>query len=368
MSNKHQDYLLPLRGLASLGVVVAHTFGLAGVLAFSHTEFAYHELEFLKIFIPSTGSNFVVTFFVLSGYLMGKLFYQEKYTVEVSSVKTFYKNRFLRIAPLLYFNLLICLAISQYAAFDLKKLLGDIFFVNNLTGRSINLVTWSLSYEMQYYVLSPFVFYIFGSGRISINRRLLLLLVIFIPASFAIKQYGVINFFYAFFAGFLLNTLIFEKKLELSIKSFKAYFLIPAFVLTNLIFYALDNLGHHIVAEAQLFLFTSVIIFVIDSGHMYIVEDSAPAKCLSNRLYGFISRILTFFGKISYGVYLWHFPIILLVSERCLKGMSTDTGVYVSLKYHLAVFSVTILMTVLLSYATYVLVETKYRPGLYEGK
>ena len=53
-------------------------------------------------------------------------------------------------APLLYFNLLFCLAFFPYVTFDTTKILGDFLFITNFTGLGINGVTWSLSHEMQF--------------------------------------------------------------------------------------------------------------------------------------------------------------------------------------------------------------------------
>src|SRR5262249_14702112 len=70
----------------------------------------------------------------------------------------FYEMRFLRLAPALYLNLLVCALFLQIADLDPVKAFGDIAFLNNLTGNAINPVTWSLSYEMQYYIAAPFIF------------------------------------------------------------------------------------------------------------------------------------------------------------------------------------------------------------------
>ena len=160
------DNLLAMRGLCALGVLLVHSLG-ASDLSFRH--YLEHGWEFgatlrglVAGLTPTTGKNFVLFFFVHSGYLMGKIFFMGRYTLDRRRHRQFYRSRLLRIAPLLYVNLVVCLLLLPSAQPTWLEAAGDFLFVNNFTGRGINGVTWSLSWEMQYYLVAPFVFLCFG--------------------------------------------------------------------------------------------------------------------------------------------------------------------------------------------------------------
>ena len=72
---------------------------------------------------------------------------------------------------MLYVNLAICIGLYRFADLDPLMMIGDVLFINNFTGRGINLVTWSLSHEMQYYLAAPFIYLMFrkltGGKRIA---------------------------------------------------------------------------------------------------------------------------------------------------------------------------------------------------------
>ena len=204
------DNLLAMRGLCAVGVLLVHSLG-ASELSFRHYlehgwEFGSTLHDVLASLTPTTGKNFVLFFFVHSGYLMGKIFFMDRYPLDRAGIWRFYRSRFLRIAPLLYVNLLVCLLFLPSAQPTLVEALGDFLFVNNYTGRGINGVTWSMSWEMQYYLVAPFVFMFF----LVVSRRTLLtvlgLAVLFeLLAAVGVTKYPPTEFFFYFLIGFAIN-------------------------------------------------------------------------------------------------------------------------------------------------------------------
>jgi len=93
------DPLLSLRGFACLMVVMAHSIP-------PKSTIYYHNYD-LTWLIFSAGGVAVRIFFCLSGYLIGKAFYNQRYTTQLKGLINFWRNRALRIFPLYYFSVII---------------------------------------------------------------------------------------------------------------------------------------------------------------------------------------------------------------------------------------------------------------------
>ena len=212
------DYLMILRGMAVIGVLLGHACGIGahsvGVIVSKSTgaSYVFHEpfsfgYSLIEILTPIIGRNFVILFFVLSGYLMGKVFFTGHHDA-LKGKYEFYKARYLRLAPLLYFNLLVCAALFSGADLNPIKALGDFLFITNFTGRGINLVTWSLSPEMQYYLVAPFIFLLFQRARFTdlIGSIALAVILFALPIFWSFAAYFDVAF--AFVAGFSANLLL----------------------------------------------------------------------------------------------------------------------------------------------------------------
>lgn len=157
MRNK-ADPLLILRGLACLAVFFWHIGPPKYYLVIKGINFSW-------ITFPS-GLAAVWIFFILSGYLMGKIFFIGRYTLTKAGILRFYISRFLRIAPAYYLNILF-LAIFIYPAFLRGRLP---VFINLLTFRqtdfypiaNFNSPIWTVSTEMQFFLLVPIFFVLFS--------------------------------------------------------------------------------------------------------------------------------------------------------------------------------------------------------------
>ena len=83
------DYLMALRGMAVIGVALGHLAGLGrlsigAVVTKGPWNFVEHDAPFemwrtlTEIATPLIGRNFVILFFVQSGYLIGIVFFDER--------------------------------------------------------------------------------------------------------------------------------------------------------------------------------------------------------------------------------------------------------------------------------------------------
>ena len=378
------DNLLILRGLCSLGVLVAHATLLMPEKFLLH-KFLFQDPALMQTFLgkflfkvmPFSSGKFVFTFFVLSGYLMGKIYWNKQYEINKGSIMSFYINRFLRIAPLFYFSLIICMFLTNkfYHLFSSPLLVfGDFFFVNNITDRVINGVTWSLSYEMQDYLICPLFFLFFARKDLKTAVGLFFTVIIFAAFSFYLRQYESIKlltlgrFTYFFLGGYAINIVVryFHEDLKLWGNSLTKAFAFILFFATNLAYDGLANMNHEFMAEAQLLISGMIILLLLE-----LPEKNVP-KIVTNTSWGIrFVRGLTWMGTISYGIYLWHAPIINanLVTDHLLRGLTLvgdklhimPTIIFINLAFVGAI----LFQTVLLSFITFFLIELRFRPSLY---
>ena len=127
-------------------------------------------------FLLRSGYIWVDALLLLSGFLL-YLPYAEagESSKKLPRVLPFYRNRFLRIAPSYYVNILVMLLFvalpkglynTQYGTMDSARLTKDLLahatFTHSLfqfsyTGSPLNGTLWTLSVEMQFYLLFPLV-------------------------------------------------------------------------------------------------------------------------------------------------------------------------------------------------------------------
>ncbi|MBI3773309.1 MAG: acyltransferase [Gammaproteobacteria bacterium] len=207
-------------------------------------------------------------------YLLGR------YELSWNGTVNFYKNRFLRIAPLLYFNLLIIMALTGrwMPILGHPAFFGDIFFVNNITGQVINPVTWSISYEMQDYMLCPLFFWLFH--RYGQRNLMLLLSVILVMGFYAylaqsnqeIILFKLFQFTWLFLAGFFANYLIrlLHEEWNLKGSGVLRFLGFVCFVSENICHWILYNAGKEFLAEVVLCVFaiSSIVKWSNETGHL----------------------------------------------------------------------------------------------------
>lgn len=351
------DYLMVLRGAAALGVALGHLFGLGSlslgaVVSKGQYNFVFHAEPFetwrtvLEILTPLIGLNFVILFFVQSGYLMGKVFFDGRYDAARGRWR-FYRARFLRLAPALYVNLFFCALFFRYADTDPTKLLGDVFFVNNVTGVGINPVTWSLSHEMQYYLVAPFVFLAFRSRSTTTNIAFLALLVVV----YALCQWVPgLPYVYCFLVGFGVNLVPKPTLTPLT----KKIGLVVGLLVVHLGFNVLHF--HHRVAEAVLVATLASAVLV------YVCEAKAPAERGGRWL-----RFGMWTGYLTYGFYLWHYVVIRTLAEYLEPWARAIAGIdwLRTAMFHALEVAIALPLSYAIAWLSFVLIESRFRPQLY---
>ncbi len=205
---------------------------------------------------------------------------------------------------------------------------------NNL----INLHFWSLSIEMQFYIFFPLLFVIF-KNRIKIINWIVILLSC-LSYLFVVKYYEIHNHFnfynsfsrvFEFLSGtiiFLYSNIIKEKVKE----KFHSHIYLLGILLLFLYLQFLHKEGYHPSPYS--------LVFIIGIGLMIIFNNEDSFKMIK---VGF-----SYLGKISYSLYLWHFPILVL-------------GSYIFVEITNIHRLILIFFCFIISIITYFLVEKKFR-------
>lgn len=137
-----------LRAISILAVIFAHLLGTQNFLPAS-----------LSRWIGDLGNLGVRVFFIISGYLITSLLFQEAAKTGQISLKGFYLRRTFRIFPAFYCYLAILSVVAALGVIPLglaDVLHGATYTVNYVQGRSWYIGhLWSLSVEEQFYLLWP---------------------------------------------------------------------------------------------------------------------------------------------------------------------------------------------------------------------
>ncbi len=186
-TQKDQDIpiLHGLRGISVLMIVLFHcTF--AVLYLFKEQAFNLHR------FIDSIPSLFAIIlgfdkavdlFFLLSAFLLTRSLRQEFLSAQSLNLKQFYRHRIARIYPV------FLLALLLYAPWELStfgsKLWFSLAFIDNFIPTRLIPVSWSLSVEMQFYAVLPFI--VLGLERLGNLRRIIICLTLALIGSILIR-------------------------------------------------------------------------------------------------------------------------------------------------------------------------------------
>ena len=280
--SRHRPALDGLRGLAVLLVVVAH----------AHVPY-----------VEAGGGVGVCLFFVLSGYLITGLLLSEFDVSGRVRFRAFYARRARRLLPALFSLLVFLLAMRAITGMadiaDTRSVLGAVFYVNNWQVGHHNLTTllhtWSLSVEEQFYSVWPLVLLlcIRRGGRTLATRVavaavavLLGVVSVYVAAGASLYSYTSLTGFVAVLAGSLLAL----RPIRLPCWS-----MWPGVVLLT----------------AGCFASGSALVLGQFAGMAAGVLIVSATGSTDYR--GWLStRALTYVGRRSYAIYLWHYPLLLM--------------------------------------------------------
>ena len=311
------------RGLAALTVVFHHLYTRFQNLFIGKGPVWFQQLLQL---ISDLNVQAVLFFFFLSGFSIC-LSVRNGLPVTKRSFNEYVYRRLKRILPPYYFAIvftffcgLLINAITANDDFNLKTLLGNIFFLQSSKSYKGNWFApygdngplWSLSFEMFYYFLLPvFLLLVFKccktNNLTAINRIALI-------ASFAISVICVLlnkflffpyvafaALFFVWYAGYFVANVYLQKNLALD----KNFFLV---VLITIVLFVMNYVSSSATLNKLLFGGVIASVFFI----LYFLRKKLPGQLLTNIESGF-NFLFYAAGTGSYALYLLHYPLLMVL-------------------------------------------------------
>jgi peptidoglycan/LPS O-acetylase OafA/YrhL len=342
---KHLKGLDTLRALAAIIVLIDH------VEIIKKDNKIYNFIDNPTLIYPD-GHLSVILFFVISGFLITYLLLVEKEKGNGINLKNFYMRRVLRIWPLYYLVLVLSYFIFNPDYSFIRILLPSLIFPNVAFAIKetwdVSPQIWSIGVEEQFYIVWPLLF-IFISKKKKALSYIAALIIIFTLLPFGLKFINLIFFkseeFYTIISRFfygtkfnclgigaLLGFIFFKKKEYVNSILLKYNFLTLTFTLVPFVLWFFKFKTDHLNDELYAVLFAFSIYNIVQ--HPKINIDNS---------------ITRFLGKISYGIYLYHWIIIILMVKYIPKF---NTIYFYNFVLYSSILSLTIFVS-WLSFATY---------------
>lgn len=297
MTQSHIDELDGLRGLAALIVVVSHGAN-AGLLP--------------GVLGQGFGQQGVALFYVLSGFLMARLYLPRP--PDRAALGAYAAARIARVLPLFYAVLLASAALLLAAGPDIYQIGGaQGFAAHALLVQGSGRVLWSVPLEMQFYVLFALLWWAAGRGWLAWGLAgLVLLQIAALALTFAVSaalsrevNVHALPFWLHFFTCGIAAALLRPRHVP-------GWLVAGALLLAPLMlpearralgWWVGPNFADPVTAGAPVLLFVLVL--------------------WRRDLFGVLARPpLRFLGRISFGIYLLHYPLLLAVPALGLDGLA----------------------------------------------
>jgi peptidoglycan/LPS O-acetylase OafA/YrhL len=356
-----KKYFKSLNGLRFIG---------AFVVLLCHVEFIkfLNNVPSMQVlpFYNSTGGHMgVILFFVLSGFLITYLLLEELKHKSRIHLGKFYVRRMLRIWPLYFLMVLISIflipqVLNLLNSTDLSFGWGDvkyyIYFLPNIAKATGHFMEggshlWSIGVEEQFYLIWPILIVLF-------RKRILLLLLLVI---FGIT---VLPFFISYLS---VHTELFvgnEMGLK-SLESFVSHFKIGSMAIGgvfafhyqsnktwfNFLYYKYVEIG---VFFLTFYLWFSGVHFPMFTDEIYSILFAIIIFIIStkdNPLIHLEFKLLNFLGDISYGIYVYHW-VVILITLLMLKNFIPDFESHLGW-FNFLLYFISILFTIFISYLSY---------------
>jgi len=292
-----------LRGFAVLLVFCVHAAGNAAHVAFGRDlgTARYAALDGAgeqALFWLFRSHHGVFLFFVLSGFLIGRMWWPRP----ASSYGAFAWRRTLRIYPAFAVAFIASLAFAYasqtWSPPDLPRVLGNLVFLNGWPAAHVvpfNTVTWSLFYEMSFYLAFPLVAW--AGARVGAPLAACSAGVLLPIAAVLLGADPIVLCWSLLFAGAMLAA-----RDDLRLRAAR----IPTPVVAT---------AYLAVTTGALFDVFTPLVGIVTFGAvalLVLAKCSVPGNALAH---GLATPALRALGRVSYSFYLLHWMIVVLVAR-----------------------------------------------------
>ena len=307
---EHLSGLTELRGILSL------------IVLFSHLDQFHYLFGIGKIGIEKAGmaGHAVTVLFVLSGFLITHLLHKEKQKSKKIDIKKFYWRRILRIWPVYFLVVLISFFFYFFKIdkTETKSVFGSVVlyltmlanfaYVWGMSFRA-STVLWSVGVEEQFYAIWPWIF----NTRFDKIKSLITIIVVYFIIRIAAFVFFPTSGVYQIIKLIRIDCMAIGGLVALLVS--KNHWIIKE-ILFHPIALLISILGlfFPVFLSDTLFANLEIEIYAIFS-IIFILNISMNKKSIIK----LNSKILEFFGQMSYGVYCLHMIVFILLSPW-LKG------------------------------------------------
>ena len=360
MSNNKSKYLPSIDSLRALAVLAVIIY---------HVDVNYLPGGFLGVDL----------FFVLSGYLISSLIIKEYRKTGSLNLYNFYIRRARRLLPAVYFMITVGLVVMVLfnevllRKSHLDAIFGYIYssnwwyifhkldYFDSFGAQSPFKHLWSLAIEEQFYMIFPLLFLLVNrkkkskDGTYKLNKNFLYVVLGLILVSliahillFDINNISRIYFgtdtrAFSLLVGVVGAILYPMERLHTKVTPqqnmlYSVVSLVSIATLITVMIYT---------SEYNTLLYRGGFLLVAILG-LIVIISSGKQHTLMSRLLSF--KPVVFIGKISYSLYLWHFPVLVLTTP--VSEIGNPNIIFVILR---------VILTFILATASYVFVETPIR-------
>jgi peptidoglycan/LPS O-acetylase OafA/YrhL len=303
----HLPGLNGLRAIAAITVVISHI-----------DQFSYlFKINKIGIDNKNLSGHAVTLFFVLSGYLITYLLLLEKDKYKKIDFRKFYIRRILRIWPVYYLVVVIVFILFVIGVMDKSNVHWSyfafyVFFIPNVAYSwtlTVGALTplWSVGVEEQFYAFWPLVI----SKSKNILNALIFIIVLYLVIKFVSQILSIKGIISPFVNGLIVNTrfdcmalggigacLVTVNSKWLPIIYNKYLQIFCWLILVYSVIFKSLHVGSIIDPEIYAVIFL-IIIINVSTNPSTVIKLEKP--------------IFNFFGKISYGMYVYHLLLIYLI-------------------------------------------------------
>lgn len=298
------------RAVAAFAVIFAHL----SYQIKDNEKFAF-ALKAILSFGGVGGRLGVIFFFILSGFLITYLLFSEQKIHEKIQIGSFYLRRILRIWPLYYLTLIIGFIIlpqiKGIGTENASPLLYSLFLANfdhiyngfptlNTLG-----VHWSVCVEEQFYIIWPLLFWLMQKTKSFVPLTIILIVaseVFFIVSGSKIEagDYHLFSCFkYLAIGGLLANWAFYHHEKMVQFLSFFNRNLTMSIYFFSLVFIFIQ---HKILGHYSFYPYTFHVVPTLFFSFVIIEQNFSSYSFFKMGRF----KLLTWLGKISYGLYLTH--------------------------------------------------------------